>query len=80
MEILVNGLVQLNQFNKTTKANVNRHYKMSVKDDLLWSLLNKKLVSIDDITKTSTKMTSKTQKLAFLALHPIKLVRNLTKS
>lgn len=79
MEILVNGLVQLNRFNKTTKANVNKR-KVSIKDDLLWSLLNKKLVSIDDITKTSTKMTSKTQKLAFLALHPIKLVRNLTKS
>lgn len=43
MEILVNGLVQLNRLNKTTKGNVNRHRKVSVKDDLLWSLLNKKL-------------------------------------
>ena len=37
------------------KGNVNVYSKISVKDDLLWSILNKKKVYINEMPKNSTK-------------------------
>lgn len=49
------------------KRNVNKHHKVLIKDDLLWGLLNKKLVYINEGTENITEVTSGIQNINFIS-------------
>ena len=68
-------LVMLDEYPIVNKymGNVNRHCNVFVKDDLLWSSPNKKLIYIDKSTENSIKVTSEIQKVDFISSTPYKI-------
>ena len=51
-------------------GNVNGYRKVSVNNNLLWDLPNKKLIYIDKMIENCTEITSKTQKVNFIGSIP----------